>query len=97
MSSIRIIVLDVLKPHKPILPDFANKLAEIPGIIGINISLIEIDQKTETVKLSIQGDSIDYETLKEEIEKLGGTVHSIDKVIAGKRIIPEVETSQDRS
>ena len=97
MSSIRVIVLDVLKPHKPILPDFANKLAEIPGIIGINISLIEIDQKTETVKLSIQGDSIDYELLKEEIEKLGGTVHSIDKVVAGKRIIPEVETLQDRS
>ena len=45
MSSIRIIVLDVLKPHKPILPDFANKLAEIPGIIGINISLIEIREE----------------------------------------------------
>ncbi len=97
MSSIRVIVLDVLKPHKPILPDFANRLAEIPGIIGINISLIEIDQKTETIKLSIQGDSIDYELLKEEIEKLGGTVHSIDKVVAGKRIIQEVETPQDRS
>jgi len=91
------IVLDVLKPHKPILPEFANRLAELPGIIGINISVIEIDQKTETIKLSIQGDSIDYETLKDEIEKLGGTVHSIDKVVAGKRIIQEVETPQDRS
>ncbi|HNZ86932.1 MAG TPA: DUF211 domain-containing protein [Methanofastidiosum sp.] len=97
MSSIRVIVLDVLKPHKPILPEFANRLAELPGIIGINISVIEIDQKTETIKLSIQGDSIDYETLKDEIEKLGGTVHSIDKVVAGKRIIQEVETPQDRS
>jgi len=97
MSSIRIIVLDVLKPHKPILSDFANRLAELPGILGVNISVVEIDQKTETVKLSIQGDSIDYELLKKEIEKLGGTVHSIDKVAAGKRIIPEVETLQDRS
>ncbi len=64
MSSIRIIVLDVLKPHKPILSDFANRLAELPGILGVNISVVEIDQKTETVKLSIQGDSIDYELLK---------------------------------
>ncbi|MHC1605257.1 MAG: DUF211 domain-containing protein [Candidatus Methanofastidiosia archaeon] len=96
MANLKLIVLDVLKPHKPILPDFAEKLSAIPQVVGVNVSLLEIDQKTETVKVSIVGENIDFKTLEKAIEELGGTIHSIDKVAAGKQIVEEVDTGQDR-
>jgi len=96
VSHLRLIVLDVLKPHKPILPDFAEHLATLENILGVNMSVIEIDQKTETVKISIEGVNLSYAAIQQEIESLGGTIHSIDKVAAGKKIIEEVDTAQDR-
>ncbi len=96
MSHLRLIVLDVLKPHKPILTEFAEHLASLDNIVGVNMSVLEIDQKTETVKISIEGSDLSYAVLQKEIESLGGTIHSIDKVAAGKKIIDEVDTAQDR-
>lgn len=89
-------MLDVLKPHKPILPEFAENLSLVPNVIGVNVSLLEIDQKTETVKISIVGENISFREIEEAIECLGGSIHSIDKVAAGKKIIEEVDTNQDR-
>jgi len=65
-------------------------------VVGVNVSLLEIDQKTETVKISIVGENINFHEIEDAIECLGGSIHSIDKVAAGKKIIEEVDTNQDR-
>ena len=39
---------------------------------------------------------LQYEPIKEIIESMNGVIHSIDEVAAGKRIIEEVRTPQDR-
>jgi len=96
LSNIKLLVLDVLKPHKPILPEFTETLSNLENVVGVNVSLMEIDQKTETVKISIVGENINYSEIEKLIEGLGGTIHSIDKVAAGKKIIEEVDTGQDR-
>ncbi|MHC1598981.1 MAG: DUF211 domain-containing protein [Candidatus Methanofastidiosia archaeon] len=96
MPNLKLLVLDVLKPHKPILPEFAEKISMLNNVIGVNVSLIEVDQKTENVKVSIIGENLNYSEIEKTIEYLGGTIHSIDKVAAGKKIIEEVDTGQDR-
>ncbi|MFN3383436.1 MAG: DUF211 domain-containing protein [Archaeoglobaceae archaeon] len=94
MSGIRRLVLDVLKPHEPSNTYFALKLSEIEGVEGVNITLQEIDQETESVKITLVGEDLDYEEIKDMIETLGGVVHSIDEVVAGKRIVESVKTEQ---
>ena len=41
--KLRRLVLDVLKPHSPTLPEFAIKLSSMPGVDGVDVTLIEID------------------------------------------------------
>ncbi len=82
IRKIRRLVLDVLKPHSPTLPEFATKLSSMSGVDGVNVTLIEIDKDTETVKITIDG-QLDYGTIRSAIEEWGGVVHSIDEVIAG--------------
>lgn len=94
---IRRIVLDVLKPHKPSVVEVSEALSHLEGVEGVNIIINEIDQQVENAKVIIAGISINYDSIKKKLEELGATIHSIDEVAAGKRIVEEVKTPQDRS
>jgi len=95
-TAIRRLVLDVLKPHVPTILELAEALSKLGGITGVNLSLSEVDQQTETIKITIKGDKIDYLAVESVISDFGGVIHSIDEVVAGKEIVEEVETAQDR-
>ena len=95
MAKLRRIVLDVLKPHSPSLVDMATQLADLEGIDGVDISLVEMDQKVENVKITCEGDSIDFEQVERVVIQNGASIHSLDKVSAGKNLIEEATTQQD--
>jgi len=85
------LVLDCLKPHKPLLPELAIRLSELPGVTGVNISLVEVDANTESIKVTIEGPSIDYSLVRDTLKKYSTVVHSIDQVVAGKSMVEEVQ------
>ena len=95
MANVRRVVLDVLKPHSPDLVEVATQLADLDGIDGVDISLIEMDQKVENVKITCEGDSIDYEKVEEIVKQNGASIHSLDKISVGTSLIEEVITHQD--
>jgi hypothetical protein len=95
MGKIRRLVLDTLKPHDPSIIEMADELSELAGISAVNISIYEIDRKVENAKITIEGDGISYPRVLEVIQELGGAVHSVDEVVAGKKIIDDAATLQD--
>jgi len=96
VAGIRRLVLDVLKPHEPSNIILAKVLSELEFVDGVNLSLYEIDQNTENVKITIVGNDMDFEEIKRTIERLGGVIHSVDEIVAGKKIVETVMTEQDR-
>ncbi len=96
MTNIKRIILDVLKPHAPSIIEVAERLGGLDGISGVNISLEEVDAETDSIKITIEGNNIDYNKVKKEIMDCGAVIHSIDGVSAGMKIIEEVNTPQDR-
>jgi uncharacterized protein len=97
LKMIRRLVLDVLKPHKPNVVEVSEALSHLEGVEGVNIIINEIDQQVENAKVIVAGISISFEDIKKKLEELGATIHSIDEVAAGKRIVEEVKTPQDRT
>jgi len=95
MGGLKRVVLDVLKSHEPSNVFFAMKLSQVENVEGVNITLAEIDQETESVKITIVGTDMDYDEIRRVIEDLGGVVHSIDEVVAGRKIVESVRTGQD--
>ena len=73
--------MDVLKPHEPPLPDFASRLCALEGITRVDISLVEMDERTMSLKVIIEGPDIDFEFLKEQMNEIGAVIHSVDQVI----------------
>ncbi len=94
--GIRRLVLDVMKPHKPSIVEVALKLSKVNGVNGVNCILNEVDQETESLKVVIEGPNIDFDEVQAVIESLGAVIHSIDVAVAGKKIVEDVETPQDR-
>ena len=96
MSKIKRLVLDVLKPHKPSIVELSKQVSSTKGVFGVNCCLDEVDQDTETVKITVEGDDIHFKAVVAAIESVGGVVHSIDSVSTGKKLVDEVETPQDK-
>ncbi|MHA1577463.1 MAG: DUF211 domain-containing protein [Candidatus Thorarchaeota archaeon] len=95
--GIRRIVLDVLKPHSPRLTDLAIMIAKDERVDGVNISVKEVDQSTESISITLEGDNLNYESIKEILEQAGAVIHSIDQVVAGKVLIEEVTLQPENS
>jgi hypothetical protein len=84
-TQITRIVLDVLKPHEPPIHELASKLASLQGIDRVNITLSEIDQSTESIKVSMDGTGIVIEGVRKALEESGAVIHSIDEVSVAKK------------
>jgi hypothetical protein len=80
MTKTRRLVLDVLKPHQPNALDFASALADIGSDYHVILTVTEVDKKTESTMVTIEGADIHFDDIKVAIEKMGGSVHSIDEV-----------------
>ena len=80
MVSIKSIILDVLKPHHPDSLEFASAIAEKTTGARVELTVDEVDEKTESVVILIEGENLEYEVIEEVISNLGGSVHSIDNV-----------------
>ncbi|KAB1188183.1 MULTISPECIES: DUF211 domain-containing protein [Haloferax] len=95
MPPIRRLVLDVMKPHEPSTVEFARKVAAAAGVDGVNALLLETDREVQNIRLVVEGDSIDVNEVEKRITNLGGTVHSIDEVIAGDEMVESRDVPQD--
>ena len=80
MTKTRRIVLDVLKAHQPNALDFSSALANLGTDYRVKLKVTEVDKKTESTIVTIEGADIHFDKIKETIEKMGAAVHSIDEV-----------------
>jgi hypothetical protein len=90
------LVLDVLKPQNPPLHMLSMELVRLEnsGIEGVNITLEDFDQRTQTIKIILQGKNLDFDIISQKLEELSCSIRSIDQVICGV-IVEYIETPQD--
>ncbi|MCE4624614.1 MAG: DUF211 domain-containing protein [Desulfurococcales archaeon] len=90
VAPVRRLVLDILKPLKGLsIIDVGREIASLPGVDGVNVTVREIDVETVTLSMTIEGTDIDFNKVKEKLEELGCIIHSVDQVVAGKKIVEE--------
>ena len=85
MPSVKRLVLDVLKPHLPNALDFSLEIASIADDYRVDVRVMEVDEKTETLLVSIEGEQLDFEQIIATFSENGASLHSIDEVsVTGK-------------
>jgi hypothetical protein len=97
-APVKVLVLDVLKPHKPTILDLGKAICGHASVTSANITVYAIDEKTESVKVILEGKDIDFNEVKNIIEVQGAAVHSVDKTIIGRKEVIEIpEGATERS
>ena len=79
MPLVRRLVLDVLVPHQPNIVDLARMLAS-QGEYEVKVTVVEMDDKTQTLVVVIEGADVDFDIVEAAIADFGGSLHSIDEV-----------------
>ncbi len=83
MADVKRMVLDVLKPHHPNVVEFARRIADHQPGCRVTVTVTEMDEKTETLVVTMQGGSIDFEAVDGTLRSMGASLHSIDEVEIG--------------
>jgi hypothetical protein len=80
MSIVKRVVLDVLKPHQPNVLEFAQIIAGQGIGCRVQVTVLEVDEKTESLRVVIEADSVQFDAVQEVIAHVGASLHSIDEV-----------------
>lgn len=80
MLAVKRIILDVLKPHQPNALEFCKVIAKAGINYRVRLTVLEVDEKTETLQIEVTGSDIDFEVIQSTISDIGGSLHSIDEV-----------------
>ena len=82
MVCLKRLVLDVLKPHQPDALECTKALARLGVDYRIKLTMTEMDERTQTLQIVIQGEDLDFERIQETITNMGCSLRSIDEVEA---------------
>ena len=80
MVLVKKLILDILKPHQPNALEFSSNLADTGDDYRVELTVIEMDENTETIQVVIEGNNIDFKTIQSAITDMSGSLHSIDVV-----------------
>jgi hypothetical protein len=80
MVSVKRIMLDVLKPHQPNALEFSSAIAKVGVDYWVRLTVLEVDESTETIQIEVQAAAIDFAAIQLVITSMGGSLHSIDEV-----------------
>ena len=81
-------MLDVDIPSKGTsLVKLAEDILRVKGVKAVNITVEETDVDVLGLIIIVEGDSINFDELKEVIENHGAAIHGIDQIVAGDYII----------
>jgi len=83
--SLKKVVIDALKPHEIDILDLSKAICSHNGINNVSISVIEMDVKTETIKITVTGDDIDLNEIKKIVERYSTAIRSIDEISVAKQ------------
>jgi len=95
---VRRLVLDILKPFDPELHIVATEVinrCKKSKDISVNLTVYEVDKLTQTVKIIIEGEHLDFDEIQEILNTMNCIIHSVDQVVAGKKIVEDIDTPQD--
>jgi len=77
---IRRILLEALKPRDTSVVDLSKTLCSVEGVDECGVVVVDIDVKTETIKLTMKGHNIDYDAMSKIMEEQALSIKGVDEI-----------------
>lgn len=76
MTRIKQVMPDIVKPHHPDVPGFAQSLTRQRPDYKVEIDVRAAHEKTETLLINAETRNIDHTTIADEITSMGGSTNA---------------------
>lgn len=88
------IVLDVMSPAQQSIVDLVERLSKIDGIAQVDVALSELEKNVEDFKVTLEGYSLDYDSIQEAIKEFGAVIRNVDNVISAEGYVPQQDSEK---
>lgn len=78
--KVKRLVIDALKSREESIIELSKALCEINGTEEVDITVTEVDARTETVKIVMRGSNINFDKISKVITDRGAIIRSIDEI-----------------
>ncbi len=76
------IVLDVMSPAQQSIVDLVEVLSANDNVSRVDITLSELEKNVEDFKVTMDGNGLDFEKIRETINEFGAVIRNVDNVIS---------------
>jgi hypothetical protein len=88
------IVIDVMSPAQQSIVDLVDSLSKIDGIAQVDVALSELEKNVEDFKVTLEGYSLDYNSIQDAIKEFGAVIRNVDNVISAERYVPQQDSEK---
>jgi len=78
--DIRRLLIEAVKPRETSTLELTQSLCSVDGVEECDLTVTDVDVRTETVKLTIKGPHINYAELKKAMDDNGIAIKGVDEV-----------------
>ena len=82
--NIRRVLIEALKARETPLVELSQALCSANGVDECDITVTDVDVKTETVKMTVRGSNIEYNQILNILQDNGVSVKGVDEVSVSK-------------
>lgn len=95
--NIRRLLIEALKARETSLVELSQALCSANGVDECDMTVTDVDVKTETIKLTVRGSNIDYNQILGTLQDNGVSVKGVDEVSVSKakQSVQRSSTSQN--
>lgn len=78
--SVKRILLDAFKPRESSIIELSKAICSADGVEEVDVIVSEVDSKTETIKVTIRGQGMDYDKIAKVMERHGVSIKGVDEI-----------------
>jgi hypothetical protein len=84
MVHIRRVLIEALKPRESSLVELSKAICTVNGVDECEFVVTDVDAKTETIKLTVKGNDIEYDGMSKVMQEQGISIKGIDEISVSK-------------
>jgi hypothetical protein len=82
--KIKKLLLDSLKSRELSVVELSKALGSVSGVSEVDVTVVEVDSNTETIRVTIKGPQINYDEIRQVMEKHAVSIKGVDEISVGK-------------
>jgi hypothetical protein len=82
--KIKKLLLDSLKSRELSIVELSKALGSVSGVSEVDITVVEVDSNTETIRVTIKGPQINYNEIRKVMEKHAVSIKGVDEISVAK-------------